>query len=540
VNSSRGSRVRTRVAAVAALGLMMAGGVAAASHAETVNCSRTDFGCVSGYNAGSTGTWTERYYGAPWGNNGHNCTRYAGFRLAVNGLPDPGETFGNATDWAASVKRKYGEHVVNTTPTVGSIAHWAAGEGKGSLGHVAYVEEVFADGAFVITEDNLGGTTRRVTYGANEPDRPKRFLHLADVPAFTTAPTPTVSGTGVVDSPLTAVEGTWAPTPVAFKYQWLRDGSTVVGTARNYTPGRADIGHTIPLKVTGQRTGYADVVRTSAAKAITAGSFTFTGSPAALSGTAKVEYSLTSSTSLQTAGTTTTITWLRNGAVRQNGGTTLALTSADIGTQIAVRYTFSKIGYKTTSYTSNAVTVSGYSNYTFSGSPAAISGTAKLGFTLSASSAITTSGVARSINWYANGALRQSGGTTFTPTSADVGKSIVVKFSYDKQGYAYTTYTSSAVKIAGYSNYSFSGNPVSISGTAKVGRTVQAVSGLTTTGVTRSYRWLKNGVAISGATGSTYTLKTADKGQRITVRMTLSKQGYATTSYTSSAVTVTS
>ena len=537
MNNSRVSRVRTRVAAVAALGLMMAGGVATAGQAETVNCSRSDFGCVSGYTASSTGTWTEKYYGAPWGNNGHNCTRYAGFRLAQNGLGDPGITFGNAKDWARTVTSKYGAQVVNTTPTVGSIAHWDAGEGKGALGHVAYVEQVFADGSFVITEDNLGGTTRNVTYAKGEG--PKRFLHLADVPAFTTAPTPTISGTAVVDSTLTAVEGTWSPVPSSFAYQWLR-GSTVVGTGRSYTLVQADIGQSITLKVIGKRTGYADMVRTSAAKVVTAGSFTFTGATAALSGTAKVEYSLTSSTSLQTSGATTTITWLRNGAVRQNGGTTLALTSADIGTQIAVRYTFAKKGYKTTSYTSNAVTVAGYTAYSFSGSPAAISGTAKLGFTLSASSGLTTSGVTRSINWYANGVLRQSGGTTFTPTTSDVGKSIVVKFSFDKQGYAYTTYASSAVTIAGYSNYSFSGNPVAVSGTAKVGKTVQAVSGLTTSGVTRKYQWLKNGVAISGATASTYTLKSADKGQRISVRMTLSKQGYATTSYTSSAVTVTS
>lgn len=529
-------RVRTRAAAVAALALMLTAGVASASQAETVNCSRTDFGCVSGYTASSTNTWTEKYYGEPWGNNGHNCTRYAGFRLATNGLADPGGSFGNAMDWARSVASKYGSQAVNTTPTVGSIAHWDAGEGKGSLGHVAYVEEVFADGSFVVTEDNLGGTTRRVTYSAGEG--PKRFLHLADV--FTATLAPTISGTGVVDSQLTAVVANWTPTQDSFAYEWYRSGTSApVGRLRTYTPGQEDIGHTISVKVIGKRTGFTDVWRTSAGKTVTATTFTFSGTPAFTSGTAKIGNTLTAGTSLTTTGATSEIVWLRNGAVRQTGGTTLSLTSADVGQQIQVRYTFKKAGFQDTTVKSTAVTIADYTPYAFSGPAALISGTAKVEYTLSASTGLATTGVTTTIHWFRNGALVKTGGSTYSLGAADIGTKITVRYTFTKSGYGTKYYTSSAVTVAGYSNYTFSAAaPAGISGTAKVGNTLTAVSSITTSGVSKTYQWYRSGAAISGATGSSYKLTSTDKGKSITVRITVDKLGYAKTTYASAAKTV--
>ena len=53
--------------------------------------------------------------------------------------------------------------------------------------------------------------------------------------------------------------------------------------------------------------------------------------------------------------------------------------------------------------------------------------------------------------------------------------------------------------------------------------------------MTLGYQWLRNGVAISGATGSTYKLTATDKGKRITVRVTGTKTGYTTLVKTSAA-----
>ena len=80
-----------------------------------------------------------------------------------------------------------------------------------------------------------------------------------------------------------------------------------------------------------------------------------------------------------------------------------------------------------------------------------------------------------------------------------------------------------------------------VNGTKKVGQTltVSATPWLAgsypTTRATMSYQWLRNGVAITGATGSTYKLTSADKGKKVSVKATARRYGYATGSATSTA-----
>ena len=69
-------------------------------------------------------------------------------------------------------------------------------------------------------------------------------------------------------------------------------------------------------------------------------------------------------------------------------------------------------------------------------------------------------------------------------------------------------------------------NPT-ISGTKRKGRTLTVNRGTWTAGTTLSQQWMRNGVPISGATGTTYVLKTADVGKRITVRVLGQKAGKA-------------
>ena len=75
---------------------------------------------------------------------------------------------------------------------------------------------------------------------------------------------------------------------------------------------------------------------------------------------------------------------------------------------------------------------------------------------------------------------------------------------------------------------------VKVSGQAKVTKKLKAtVSGFAPSGITLKYRWLRNGKAIGKATSSTYKLAKADKGKRISVKVTASKSGYVTVSLTS-------
>lgn len=73
-----------------------------------------------------------------------------------------------------------------------------------------------------------------------------------------------------------------------------------------------------------------------------------------------------------------------------------------------------------------------------------------------------------------------------------------------------------------------------ISGKKTVGKKLKVRAGSwSEPGVKRSYRWLRNGKAIKGATSKTYKLRSADKGKRISVRETVRKSGYKSISITS-------
>ena len=75
-----------------------------------------------------------------------------------------------------------------------------------------------------------------------------------------------------------------------------------------------------------------------------------------------------------------------------------------------------------------------------------------------------------------------------------------------------------------------------IDGTAAVGQTLTAVTDTdAVTNVNFAYTWLRNGVAITGATGSSYTTTATDLRSSISVRVTASKPGYTSSTRTSAA-----
>jgi hypothetical protein len=72
-----------------------------------------------------------------------------------------------------------------------------------------------------------------------------------------------------------------------------------------------------------------------------------------------------------------------------------------------------------------------------------------------------------------------------------------------------------------------------------VGTKLTAIRGTWASGsVTYSYQWLRNGVAISGATTNVHTTTSSDVGKTISVKVTGKKSGYSTTPLTSAGVTV--
>ena len=137
--------------------------------------------------------------------------------------------------------------------------------------------------------------------------------------------------------------------------------------------------------------------------------------------------------------------------------------------------------------------------------------------------------------WKANGvAITGATSTTYKPVAADVGKTLTVTVTGTKTGYTTAAKTSAAT--AAVAKGSLIAPIPTITGTAKVGLILTATPG--TWGpspVTLTYQWKANGVAITGATSTTYKPVAADVGKTLTVTVTGTKTGYTTAAKTSAA-----
>jgi hypothetical protein len=342
--------------------------------------------------------------------------------------------------------------------------------------------------------------------------------------------TPTITGSAVVGDTLTAHLGTWKA-GVSFAYQWNRDGSAIAGAiSSTYTLVGADVGLPITVTVTGSKAGYAPAVRTSTSVTPTAAPLPVIGT-ATITGSAITGGTLGVKTPGWTSGVTFTYQWLRDGtAISGATSSTYTLVVADFGHQITVRAKGSKVGYKSASATSAAVTV-GPGTQTVTGTPT-VSGTNSTGGELSANPGIWSTGETFKYHWLRNGAVI-TGATqsTYTVVAADVGQSIQVKVTGILTGYTNKAASSEpVVPVKGTQVL----HPVpTITGSTTLKSVLTAHAGTWDVGVTKKFQWYRDGVAITGATTSTYTIVKADQSHALTVTVTGTKPGYVKVSETS-------
>jgi hypothetical protein len=358
--------------------------------------------------------------------------------------------------------------------------------------------------------------------------------------AFTTVPTPTVSGTAKVGSTLTAAAGTWVPAATTTTYEWFRSGVTApVATGASYQLVAADLGRTMTVRATGVRAGYATTSKTSAAtSAVAPAAFTTVPTPT-VSGTAKVGSTLTATAGTWVpAATTTTYQWLR-GDVPIAGATqsTYSLVAADAGQTISVSVSGSRAGYATATTTSASTAAVAPGTAAFSTVPTpVVTGTKVVGATLTAVPGTwvpvpTTT----TYQWYRSGvAIPGAVARTYRITANDAGRRISVRVTGARSGYA-TRAVSSAATGAILRTFAKAPAP-RITGTRRVRSTLTASLGTwSPTPTTTTYRWYRNGVAIKGATKRTYKLTAADRRKRIKVVVKRSRAGHVTTTRTSAS-----
>jgi hypothetical protein len=166
-----------------------------------------------------------------------------------------------------------------------------------------------------------------------------------------------------------------------------------------------------------------------------------------------------------------------------------------------------------------------------------ISGTPKVGRKLTAIVGAWTAETTLTYQWYRNGSgIKGATAKSYTATASDRGKTLAVRVTGSKRGYAARAVTSA--KTSTVAAGSLTSAVPRISGTAKAGSRLSVSRGTWTSGTKLTQRWYRNGAAISGATGTSYTLKSADAGRTISVRVTGSKAGYATVTKASAGVRV--
>jgi len=162
--------------------------IGAARPAAAASASRL----CNGYAACSVSSYTTHGYPSHSSSSywrmdpGDECTNYTAFvESQTYGVATPAYVLGNGGDWATNA-RLHGV-LVNTIPTVGSVAEWNGDEaGIGPEGHVAVVERVGAHGSYIVVSqqhvmaDANGYDWEQIDAGSNSWEPwPDNFIHFS-------------------------------------------------------------------------------------------------------------------------------------------------------------------------------------------------------------------------------------------------------------------------------------------------------------------------------------------------------------------------
>ncbi|XTR52744.1 hypothetical protein ACOM2C_05455 [Pseudarthrobacter sp. So.54] len=352
---------------------------------------------------------------------------------------------------------------------------------------------------------------------------------------FDQAPGAVVTGGTGLGNVLTAADDVpWSTWRGGLTYKWLRDGVAISGaTALTYAITAKDQGHTLVLDSgTWYDTHiYSNAVAVPAAAGVQLKHLTSVTKPV-VTGDA-----VTGSVMKVSSGTWSapadklkvTYNWLSSDGSEPASGPTFTPGTPQVGRTLSVLVTASAPGYITA-----RVKVTAPKPVTARESTRAISGTLTVGSKVTLTPDPWYDRVESDVYWLRDGVPIDGGyGWSYVLAKADAGTKLSASVFPTSPGGLYQTINASA-RVVGLPLTSAT---PTIAGTVKAGNVLTLKRGTWTWGTAFTYRWLRDGVPISGATASTYKVRTADKGTKLTVRVTGSRLGYATVSKTSGAYT---
>lgn len=131
--------------------------------------------------------------------------------------------------------------------------------------------------------------------------------------------------------------------------------------------------------------------------------------------------------------------------------------------------------------------------------------------------------------WLVDGEILEGAdGPTLTLTKAMLGKSIQATTAARREGYKNAPVRSAPVGPVVVGEIQVE-QEYGVTGAARVGEQLTVQPGAyRPTDATATYQWLRDGVPIEGATGTTYEITGADLGARLRAQVTLTRRNYAT------------
>jgi hypothetical protein len=140
--------------------------------------------------------------------------------------------------------------------------------------------------------------------------------------------------------------------------------------------------------------------------------------------------------------------------------------------------------------------------------------------------------------WLRDGkAIKDATGDVYELTTADYGKKVTVLATGRRAGYLPGSSTSAPQEVTPGIPLTATGPP-EITGNPKAGESLQVSPGSWPATPRYTYQWLRDGRAITGATGASYRVAALDAGHRLAARVTATSTGYAPGSATSATRTV--
>jgi surface antigen len=476
----------------------------------------------------------------PWQFYNRECTSWVAWRLNSENQVDfynywKGEHWGNASHWkAAAVAAGV---TVDNKPTRGAVAWWAAGSAGSSRGHVAWVQTV-GDGAITIEEYNYlhRGAYDTRTISSSSSLWPSGFIHVKDSAQLVNTEPPAVSGTPQVGEKLKTSRGKWSAKKLTFSYQWLANGKPISGaTKRSFTPGPDQLGKRIRAKVTATKSGSdPGTAASEPTVGVAKGVFANTAPPA-VQGTPQVGVPLSANPGTWSAPGTFGYQWFAGGD-KVDGATdaTFTPTADQLGRGVKVRVTVSAPGYRTTRVRSGATDKVAPGRFTAS-TPPTVSGVPQVDQPLTASPGSWTPAGTVSYQWLVDGTpVHGATGTSYTPTPADLHKTVAIQVTLEQRGY--DDAVAASVPTAKVAPGTFlNTQPPTIVGTAQVGVPLTGKKGAWSPKATIAYHWRVDGQPVQGETGRTFTPRPQDAGKPVTLEVTASRDGYLTSTVLSAA-----